>query len=299
MQHRSYQRISLRRIVFSTLVALFILGGAVFFWISYPAGFHRQEIFLTPGTLPVQISETLQSAHIVRSAFILHVVLKLRGTGGALVPGKYLFDKKQSVFTVASRITRGKFGTEQMKVTIPEGSTNEQIAGLIAAKFPDFDSQVFLTQAVGKQGYLFPETYYLLSTSTEDVIEKLTDSFDYHARILQAEAISEGKDWRQVVTMASILEEEADTPEDFRLVSGVLWKRLSIGMALQVDAATDTYKKPGLPERPLSNPGLATLDAALHPKTSNHLYYLTGKDGMMHYATTFDEHKKNIATYLR
>ena len=289
----------LRRIIVSTLVAFFIFGGALFTWIAFPSDFSRKEIFLTRGTFPKQISETLEVAHVVRSAFVLHAVLKLRGTDGSLVPGKYLFDSRQSVFTIASRITRGVFGTEQMKITIPEGTTNVQIAELMQEKFPDFDTKLFIAQTSGKQGYLYPETYYLLSTSTEELIEKQSDAFNYHVRELQAEAIAERRKWNDVVTLASILEEEANTPEDFKLVSGILQKRLLIGMALQVDVAPMTYREPGLPMGPISNPGFVTLDAALHPATSTYLYYLTGKDGMMHYAVTFNEHKNNVAKYLK
>jgi UPF0755 protein len=69
-------------------------------------------------------------------------------------------------------------------------------------------------------------------------------------------------------------------------------------MALQVDSAPTTYGKAGLPSAPISNPGLETIDAALHPKDSNYLYYLTGKDGLMHYSSTYAEHQANIKKYL-
>ena len=292
-------RFSYRRIIFAVFIAVFILSLSLFMWVSYPAASIKQEIFLAQGTVPAQIATTLEDSQVVRSGFFLRVVLKLRGTAGQLVPGKYLFEGRQSVFKVASRITRGIFGTEQMKVTIPEGSTNKQVSDLILEKFPDFNTELFLARAQTKQGYLFPETYYLLSTSTIDVIDKLTDSFDFHVRDLQAEAISEGKDWDEIVTMASILEEEADNTADFKIVSGILWKRLEIGMALQVDVAPVTYERPGLPSLPISNPGLLTLDAALHPTTTEFLYYLTGKDGLMHYAKDFEEHKQNVQRYLK
>ena len=131
------------------------------------------------------------------------------------------------------------------------------------------------------------------------MLTKLTDSFDYHVRKLQSEVLTEGKEWSDIVKMASILEEEAKTPEDFKIISGILWKRLSIGMALQVDVSKWTYENRGLPPEPISNPGLITLEAALYPTETKYLYYLTGNDDLMHYATTFEEHKVNIAKYLR
>lgn len=289
----------IRRILISTFIAGFIFFVALFARFSYPSNFESQQVFLAPGTFPRQISEQLEESNVVYSSFTLHVILKLRGKGGALVPGDYLFDKKQSVFRVASRITSGDFQMVQKIITIPEGSTNEQIADIIDKVFPGFDKQPFIAEAYGRQGYLFPDTYHLLSTSSVEIISTLRDNFDYQVRDLQAEAIGEGKSWDNIVTLASILEEEANTDEDNRLVAGILWNRLKIGMALQVDAEPSTYKVPGLPSRAISNPGLQTLDAALHPTESDYLYYLTGRDGMMHYAETYEQHQRNIETHLR
>ena len=118
--------------------------ASLFTWILFPSGFYSQEVFLAQGTVPRGIAKTLEDAQIVRSGFALRAIIKLRGTAGALVPGDYLFDKKQSVFKVASRITNGDFGIDQKRVTIPEGFTNEQIANIIRAEFSDFDKDTFL-----------------------------------------------------------------------------------------------------------------------------------------------------------
>ncbi len=120
---------------------------------------------------------------------------------------------------------------------------------------------------------------------------------------------------------ASILEREAKLPADKRIVAGILYNRLKLGMALQVDAAFgyvhgidgytptaadlasnspyNTYRFPGLPPTPISNPGLDSLLAAVTPTKTNYLYYITGTDGTMHYATTFAQHKANIVKYLK
>ena len=289
----------LHRIILSILLTGAILGFALFVWVSFPPRISNQEVFLAEGTVPREIATVLEEADVIRSGFILRVILKLRGTAGYLVPGEYRFEKRQTIFKVASRITRGDFGMEQKKVTIPEGSTNEQIADLIAERFPGFDKKAFLEAAKDKQGYLFPETYRFLSPSPQRVISEMSDTFDYQVRVLQADAINEEKDWDEIVTMASILEEEADTPKDFKIISGILWKRMELNMPFQVDVATSTYIELGFPPRPLSNPGLETLEAALRPATSTYLYYLTGRDGLMHYANTFEDHQRNINRYLR
>jgi UPF0755 protein len=121
--------------------------------------------------------------------------------------------------------------------------------------------------------------------------------------------------------MASLIEEETATPEDRRIVSGILWKRLSSGMRLQVDATFaytigkgslelttedlksdspyNTYRIYGLPPTPIVNPGLDAITAALHPTSSPYVYYLSDKNGVMHYSKTFEEHKLAKAKYLR
>ncbi len=121
--------------------------------------------------------------------------------------------------------------------------------------------------------------------------------------------------------MASLLEKETKADEDRRIVSGILWHRIDIGMALQVDAVfgyikgIDTYhptaadleiKSPyntylnrDLPPGPIGNPGKDALLAALMPEPSSYLYYLTDESGALHYAATFDEHKANKAKYLK
>jgi UPF0755 protein len=70
-------------------------------------------------------------------------------------------------------------------------------------------------------------------------------------------------------------------------------------MRLQVDVAENTYKERGLPVVPINNPGVVAIEAVFHPKESPYLYYLTGKDGRMYYAKTYEDHKKNIQKYLR
>lgn len=129
-----------------------------------------------------------------------------------------------------------------------------------------------------------------------------------------------GRSLEDIIVMASILEGEAKTREDMEIVSGILWKRIEIGMPLQVDTsfvyilgkATEdltlsdlevkspynTYLYKGLPPGPISNPGLDSIRAAVNPTTTPYLYFLTGNDGKMYYARTFDEHVKNKQKYL-
>ena len=194
---------------------------------------------------------------------------------------------------------------ETVKVTFPEGKTNEEMAQILSSRIQNFDAKRFLGITAGEQGYLFPDTYYFLKNETPDaVIKKMQDNFERKTDTLDAKIkfYSSGyegeKKWWQVVIMASILEKEAK-PADMKIVSGILWKRLDNGMLLQADAAPETYKNKGLPEMPISNPGLIAITAAIDPMESPYWYYLHDKNGIIHLAKTFVEHKANIKKYLK
>ncbi len=99
--------------------------------------------------------------------------------------------------------------------------------------------------------------------------------------------------------MASLLEKEAPDTLNRQIISGILWKRLSLGMPLQVDVDRDTYLHKGLPLGPITNPGLDAILAAATPTTTPYLYYLSDKDGKFHYSKTFDQQLANQRKYLK
>jgi UPF0755 protein len=209
-----------------------------------------------------------------------------------------------------------------LRVTLTEGMASFDMARTLGAALPGFDAAAFEVLAKPREGYLFPDTYeFLPSTTATATVERLADTFEEKVAPLLPDIAASGHSEAEVITMASIVEREAATPEDRRIVAGILWKRLALPMRLQVDApfgylhedmgyaptsadtASDspynTYRRDGLPPGPISNPGLDAIEAAARPAETGYLYYLTGKDGAMHYAKTFEEHKANVAKYLQ
>lgn len=104
---------------------------------------------------------------------------------------------------------------------------------------------------------------------------------------------------RNIVTMASYLEGEANNEKDMRIVAGVLWTRLKLNYPLQIDAATSTYKTKGMTKNPINNPGIVALKSAIDPINTGNIYYITGNDGKMYYAKDYQTHLENINRYLR
>jgi len=185
-------------------------------------------------------------------------------------------------------------------ITIPEGFDINQIAATAAPQLANFNENQFLLEAKNKEGYLFPDTYFFFSKANEtDVIKSMSDNFGKKIAPLLPEIISSGKNEKDIIIMASIIEREAKGNTDRGIISGILWKRISINMPLQVDSAPKTYKIKGFPKNPISNPGLEALKAAIYPQNSPYLYYLHDKNGNIHYAKNFTEHQSNEQKYLR
>jgi UPF0755 protein len=191
--------------------------------------------------------------------------------------------------------------TPSTRVTLREGLTNAEVADILArSNLPNFNKAIFFAQTSRMQGYLFPDTYRFNTGSTaEDIIGIMHMNFNKKIAKIISDIDSSGRSLSDAITMASIVEGEARGKSDAPTIAGILWKRISLGIPLQVDVAPETYKEKGLPKGPISNPGLVSILAAVHPVDSRYLYYLHDKTGAVHYAENYAIHKKNIAQYLK
>lgn len=270
-----------------------------------------------------ETAQMLEDNHIVGSATLLKILGRVTGSDRGVRAGRYVFDTPIGVAEVLFRLTHGITGVKAVRVTFPEGITVREMGEILVSAIPSFDSEGFVREAKPYEGYLFPDTYDIYVDATpEELITRMRTRFDtVWSSLENPRDVISGESVERVVTMASILEKETKVGRDRAIVSGILWKRVSIGMALQVDAVfgyihdTDTYhpslddlevdspyntyRNPDLPPGPIGNPGVDALRAALSPVSSKYLYYLTGKDGTVHYAETFEGHKKNRELYLR
>ncbi len=284
---------------------------------DFPLG---QIVTIYSGDTLQGVALNLKESNVIRSPFMFRLAVSFLGGEKKLIAGDYLLDKKEGPLDLAYRITQGKFHTLNFKATIPEGWNSLQIAEYLKRNLKNFDSQKFIELAKDKEGYLFPDTYFLSPTvKPEVVVETMTNNFKNQIKkVLDLEKSEHTVD--EIIIMASILEEEARTTESRRMVAGILWKRLEMGMPLQVDSTFlyingkttyeltaedlkinspyNTYKFKGLPAGPISNPGLDAISSAINPIESKYLYFLSSKSGNMYYATTFEQHKRNKELYL-
>jgi UPF0755 protein len=188
-------------------------------------------------------------------------------------------------------------------------------ASLVAAVDPD---------AKDLEGYLFPDTYKMPRRSTAaQLVARMVKGF----MLALTPDLIEAADARQLtvrqfVTLASIVEKETGNKDERPMVAAVYANRLRIGMPLQCDPTViyaldrlgrytgnltrddlqfdsryNTYRYPGLPPGPIASPGRASLEAAAHPAAADYLYFVSRNDGTHAFASTLDEHNRNVQKY--
>lgn len=308
-------------LVFVLIVVLY--SAYISLRLMAPFGFPEDKmITVKRGASLTEVSTLLDKEGLIRSQSLFEFCAKVVGGTKPVSAGQYLFKEPISACKIAIRVARGISGIPAIKVTIPEGMTNKEVLVVLEKNISKFDSAFFLEHARTQEGFLFPDTYFFPENVTAQGVETLMiANFNKKIEPWNGAIETSKHSMREIIIMASILEKEATTDEDKAMVSGILWNRIAKGMALQVDAsfmylfdkksseltsadlkvksAYNTYMNKGLPPGPISNPGISAIRAAIHPTASPYTYYLSDKDGLMHYAKTFDEHIANKNKYLR
>ncbi len=308
---------------------LALIGASAFLLVALgraaaaaPAEFPEDQVAVVrSGQTLDEVVEGLAEQRVVRSSFLLRLAVTYYGGDRGAVAGHYYFAEKPTVWEVGRRLTKGKEKLDKWQVTIPEGWNIHQMAETLDKTLPDFSTRRFLAAAEEHQGYLFPDTYKFSPQITEqEIVERMTENFQEQLAPWREEVEQFGRSLQEIVIMASILEAEGQSTEDRRRIAGVLWRRLQEGMPLQVDASFlqvnqkttyeltladleidhpfNTYRYSGLPPTPITNPGLDSLRAAVSPIESDHLYYLSERDGTTHFSETLEEHKQKKHKYL-
>ncbi|MCY3843473.1 MAG: endolytic transglycosylase MltG [Acidobacteria bacterium] len=287
-----------------------------------------------PGDSTRAIAERLEAAGVVREAWTFRFAAWRGRHERSLQAGEYHFDAPVSPAAALAKIVAGRVHLKA--ITFPEGLTLPQMGAIVeewglapAAEFAAAAQRVELVadldpDAADLEGYLFPETYSLPRTATVDdlvaaMVARFRVVFDAE---LRSRAAERGLSVRDVVTLASIIQRESGSGEEFALVSAVFNNRLRIGMPLQSDPTTiyaleragrydgnltranlrfdspyNTYVYGGLPPGPIAAPGGAVLRAALAPADVTYLYFVSRNDGTHAFADTLREHNRNVREF--
>ncbi len=317
------------------LAAVIVVGGAgAYVWSLGPAAAGHNTaksiIYVESGASLSDIAALLKTHGCLRSAlaFKLHTIVT--GQASKLKSGTYEVSSAMSAPQLIAMLAAGRQAT--VTVTIPEGFTLAQIAQRIAeadlaneqqvrtaatAQAVEEILQVNLPEEVhSAEGYLFPETYqFTLGTPPQKIVARMIGEFEKRFITQLWEPLPAEQRWgnlHEIVTLASLVEEEAQLDSERALIAGVLKNRLKQGMRLQCDATVqyalgkhrrwmtysdlqidspyNTYRYAGLPPGPISSPGLDCLRAALKPAQTQYLFYVARADGSHIFSRTYQQH---------
>lgn len=331
----------MKKILLIVLAILLVLVIGVFAVLSYFGSDMTidsdTEVIIDEGQGTSAIGATLEEAGLIKDSRYFRYFAKFNNIDGQFKAGTYNFTAGDwTVGAVSEMIVLGIFSTTgDAQVTIVEGLSVKQIAQMLSeaglgevdaylqyAAEGDFSEYDFIPAkgseiepATRLEGFLFPDTYMLdPAWSEEQIIDMLLAQF---AHIWQSNGYDElaaasGQSIYEIITMASVVEKEAQVSEDRPLIAGVFYKRIDMGMKLEscatvqfilgeakedllfsdisIDNLYNTYENPGLPPGPIAAPGKASIEAALNPTNSDYLYFRAKTDGSHRFSVTFVEH---------
>ncbi len=294
---------------------------------------------IEPGTGIKTIAKNLENADLVKSDNAFYWYIKLNDLDQEILAGNFILRQSMNIAEITETLSNPAVA-DQISFTILEGHNIRDIdqrlteANLIEAgefisatqDFQDWDQWDFLNaeeQASLEyplEGYLYPDTYFLdnKSFTPEQLINTALRNFQN--KFEPYRDLDRNYTTQEFITMASIIETEVFQPEDRRLVSDLLWRRLenqwTIGAditllyitddriitaeELQIDSPYNTRKNLGLPPGPIANPSIDAIDAAYNREPNDYWFYLTTLDtGEVIYSRTNEEHNLNRAKHLQ
>lgn len=317
----------MKRIIVASALIIIIFLGTVLWWKnnSLPVNSQdkSQKIFvIEKGQGVREISSNLKREGLIKDSIIFFIITKRYGYDKKIEAGDFRLSPSMTAKEIAENITHG---TLDVWVTIPEGKRAEEIAEILQKKLLTYDS-TWINQLKQNEGYLFPDTYlFPKDTDIELIVSIMKNNFDNKFSSVANEKTTNLTD-EQTIILASLVEREAKIDKDRPLVASVIYNRLNIGMKLDIDATLqymlgyqpnekrwwkksltnadkqinspyNTYYNPGLPPAPISNPGIASIKAALNPAETDYLFYISDVNGINRYAKTIEEHNANIQNY--
>jgi len=297
------------------------------------------EITIPAGMGVAEISALLFENKLIRSEGLFKLYLRLNDLGATLEAGEYSVPPRLSLPETVALLQHGTFDLkatfpEGWRREEMAEYLGELMAGVDDTKITESG---FLSASVGMEGYLFPETYFVSrEASAEEVVILMRGMFDKKfGDEWRRKAEERGLSVEEVVILASIVEREVTLAEDRAKVAGILIKRWKNGWPLEADAtiqyalATSNYqlsaidddftwwperltkadlaidspyntrKYRGLPPAPVCNPGLATLTAVVDYEETPYWFYVSDKEGKIHFSKTLDEHNQQVLQYVR
>lgn len=340
------KRPSLRRRVFRAFLTMTVLIGFVtaigalgvyliYDHITQPRVPTGQTVFTVPqGATGNDVAMLLAEKELIEHEILFRAAMKFKPSANSIKHGEFTLPKGVSpvqLLEILRNEVPHQLGAETVKVTIPEGLSLAQIAELRddseafmdAAHALDLTAQFGITED-SPEGFLMPNTYFFSYEPTDaELVQRMADQFnkDFEA-LLQRYPERRMDDKVMLLTIASLVEEEARVDDERPLVAAVIYNRLTQRMPLdmdstlqfalnkygqrllnedkEVDSPYNTYMHPGLPPGPISNPGVQSIEAAMNPADVDYLFFVSNADGKTHaFSSSLREHNNAVAKYRR
>lgn len=304
---------------------------------------YLKRINIPSSSSSTQIGRELEKQGLIRSAAAFDIYVRLSGKGSVLRAGNYRLSPAEGTAQIVEHFIKGS--NDEFKITFYPGATLTDISTtnsqkkldvtsvLKRAGFTDSEIQSALADVYdsplfdGKpadsdlEGYVYGETYNFNDGASAEAVLRATFK-EFYVQIQKNNLITGFQahhlNLYEAITLASIIQREANTPSDQRQVAAVFYNRLKIGMVLgsdvtyqyiadktgvarnpNLDSPYNTRRFPGLPPGPIASPGLSALQAVANPASSDYLFFLAGDDGALHFARTSAEHESNITRYCK
>ncbi|MGG3999570.1 endolytic transglycosylase MltG [Anoxybacillus kestanbolensis] len=300
------------------------------------------------GSSVYTIANVLEKNGVIKNATIFRYYVKFKNHAD-FQAGNYTFTKAMTLAQIAEQLKTGKLAKEaKLKITIPEGKQLTQIATIISQKtgyssediMAKLTNRTYINELIKKypsvlttdilnkniryalEGYLFPATYSFTEEKPklEEIIETMIAKTEEVLAKYGEDMEARGMTVHQLLTMASLIEEEATEKADREKIASVFYNRLEKGMPLQTDPTVlyalgqhksrvyykdlevnspyNTYMHKGLPPGPIANAGEMSIHAALHPAETDYFYFLATPAGDVIFTKTLDEHNREKAKYI-
>ncbi len=292
-----------------------------------------RDISFPPGSGIRKLADELKAGGVIRSSWHFVLLTRLRGQAHKLKAGEYCFNAGMRPAQILKKLSTGD--VDYRKFSMPEGYSIYQAAELLEQKGL-FEKDEFLKKCrdadllsslglnhQSVEGYLYPSTYNLTRGSNEEqLITQMVSQFNKkYAELSKTIGEAAGMSRNEIVTLASVIEKEAVSPEEKPLISSVFHNRLRLGMPLQSDPTAvygvraysgkvtkadilrpspyNTYLNRGLPPGPIGNPGKDAIQAAMNPSRTDYIYFVARQDGTHQFSRTLDEHNRAVDRYLK
>ena len=347
-----------RKIVFITSIMAILLIGAIggggYYYIKEalkPVDEKSKktvDVNIPIGSSTTGIGQILEDKGIIRDARVFKYYVKFKNEAGFMA-GDYKMKPSMTLPEIVTSLKTGKVMQEVvMKITIPEGKQLKQIAGIIAEKtqqdeeeiFKQLNDKEFINKMMGKypdvlteeilkenvkfplEGYLFPATYpfYSEKPTVEEIVTVMLTKTKEVLGEFRGQMEEKEMTTHELMTMASLIEEEATEKVDRDKIASVFYNRLEDGMMLQTDPTVlyahgehkervffkdleiddpyNTYKIQGLPPGPIANPGVMSIEAALAPADTDDMYFLATSTGDVLFSKTLAEHNRKVDEHI-